>query len=88
MAVGVGAKHDAADGTNEVRQSERTEGQQQRNRRIAIGEKCLGKIDGKIAIRGDVVPFSAFPIETATTSLVKLFSREASESVAGADSAI
>ena len=57
MAVGIGAEHDAADGANEECQSERAEGQQQRNRRIAVREKSLGNIDGEIAIGGDVVPF-------------------------------
>ena len=57
MAVGIGTQYDAADRANEKGQSEGAEGQEQRNRRIAIGEKCPGNINGEIAIRRDVIPF-------------------------------
>ena len=57
MAVGIGAQHDAADRTDEESKSERAEGQEQRDRRIAIWKKCPGNIDGEIAIGGDVIPF-------------------------------
>ena len=57
VPVGVGAENDAADRSNKVRQTERAERQQDRNRRIAVREKCLREIRGKLAVDSDVIPF-------------------------------
>src|SRR5665213_2674172 len=56
MTVGIGAQHEAADRASQERQSERAEGQEQRNGGIVVGKEGFRHIDGEIAIGGDVIP--------------------------------
>ena len=56
VAVGIGAEHDGAERTHQIRHAERAEGQKQRGCRIGCREKQLGNRDGKIAVGEDVIP--------------------------------